>query len=349
MEEPQQNLHDGLDYPGSSLLHGSFVGKVLPEEEPDNEAKKDEGALPKMGYGPKKQPRPSIGKSQDLLELNEFSDDSGVGDEHMYDVPNSSNTQRRRSKEVKVQGPKRKRLTHGAAPVLFTSQEFVTKKQVMRLVKEYVNRKIHQGKVAGRQVEEPARPSLTIIKEAIERSKVADDSVTFLKRRLEESQREVATLKASIAEVQSQNRVSVGRGRPSVGDGAAQQIQKRLEETNGMVEEVRHELQEFTESAQQTRTTVKDLQQALDNVGTENKQGQRRVEKLEKSVKMLDQVQKDQHKRVEQADEWLRDETRQRQQECDRQGDREDKISRWIESLETKVDLLKPRSVQPAS
>ena len=21
MEEPQQNLHDGLDYPGSSLLH----------------------------------------------------------------------------------------------------------------------------------------------------------------------------------------------------------------------------------------------------------------------------------------------------------------------------------------
>ena len=54
MEEPQQNLHDGLDYPGSSLLHGSFVGKVLPEEEPDNEAKKDEGALPKMGYGPKK-------------------------------------------------------------------------------------------------------------------------------------------------------------------------------------------------------------------------------------------------------------------------------------------------------
>ena len=175
MEEPQQNLHDGLDYPGSSLLHGSFVGKVLPEEEPDNEAKKDEGALPTMGYGPKKQPRPSIGKSQDLLELNEFSDDSGVGDEHMYDVPSSSNTQRRRSKEVKVQGPKRKRLTHGAALVLFTSQEFVTKKQVMRLVKEYVNRKIHQGKVAGRQVEEPARPSLTIIKEAIERSKVADD------------------------------------------------------------------------------------------------------------------------------------------------------------------------------
>ena len=183
MEEPQQNLHDGLDYPGSSLLHGSFVGKVLSEEEPDNEAKKDEGALPKMGCGPKKQPRPSIGKSQDLLELNEFSDDSGVSDEHMYDVPDSSNTQRRRSKEVKVQGPKRKRLTHGAAPVLFISQEFVTKKQVMRLVKEYVNRKIHQGKVAGRQVEEPARPSLTIIKEAIERSKVADDSVTLLKRR----------------------------------------------------------------------------------------------------------------------------------------------------------------------
>ena len=114
MEEPQQNLHDGLDYPGSSLLHGSFVDKVLPEEEPDNEAKKDEGALPKMGYGPKKQPRPSIGKSQDLLELNEFSDDSGVGDEHMYDVPSSSNTQRRRSKEVKVQGLKQKRLTHGA-------------------------------------------------------------------------------------------------------------------------------------------------------------------------------------------------------------------------------------------
>ena len=95
-----------------------------------------------------------------------------------------------------------------------------------------------------------------------------------------------------------------------------------------MVEEVRHELQEFTESAQQTRTMVKDLQQALDNVGTKNKQGQRRVEKLEKSVKMLDQVQKDQHKRVKQADEWLRDETRQRQQECDRQGDREDKMSR---------------------
>ena len=94
---------------------------------------------------------------------------------------------------------------------------------------------------------------------------------------------------------------------------------------------------------------VKDLQQALDNVGTENKQGQRRVEKLEKSVRMLDQVQKDQHKRVEQAEEWLRDETRQRQQECNRQGDREDQMSRWIESLETKVDLLKPRSVQPAS
>ena len=92
MEEQQQNLHDGLDYPGSSPLHGSFVGKVLPEEEPDNEAKKDKGALPKMGYGPKKQPRPSIGKSQHLLELNEFSDDSGVGDEHMYDVPSSSNT-----------------------------------------------------------------------------------------------------------------------------------------------------------------------------------------------------------------------------------------------------------------
>ena len=98
--------------------------------------------------------------------------------------------------------------------------------------------------------------------------------MTLLKRRLEESQREVATLKASIAEVQSQNRVGVGRGRPSVGDGEAQQIQKRLEETNGMVEEVRHELQEFTESAQQTRTMVKDLQQAFDNVGTENKQGQ---------------------------------------------------------------------------
>ena len=45
---------------------------------------------------------PSIGKSQDLLELHEFSDDSGVGDEHMYDVPSSSNTQKRRSKEVKV-------------------------------------------------------------------------------------------------------------------------------------------------------------------------------------------------------------------------------------------------------
>ena len=43
------------------------------------------------------------------------------------------------------------------------------------------------------------------------------------------------------------------------------------------------------------------------------------MEKLEKSVKMLDQVQKNQHKRVEQADEWLRDETRQRQQECDQQ------------------------------
>ena len=184
-----------------------------------------------MGYGPKKQPRPSIGKSQDLLELNEFSDDSGVGDEHMYDVPRSRNTQKRRSKEVKVQGPKQKRLTHGAAPVLFTFQEFVTKKQVMLLVKENVNRKIHQGKVAGCQVEEPARPSLTIIKEAIEPSKVADDSVPLVKRRLGESQREVAKLKASIAEVQSQNQVSVGRGRPSVGDGEAPQIQKRLEET----------------------------------------------------------------------------------------------------------------------
>ena len=32
---------------------------------------------------------------------------------------------------MKEQGPKRKRLTHGAAPVLFTSQEFVTKKQPM--------------------------------------------------------------------------------------------------------------------------------------------------------------------------------------------------------------------------
>ena len=104
MEEPQQKLHDGLDYPGSSLLHGSLVDKVLPEEEPDNEAKRDEGALPKMGYGPRKQPRPSIGKSQDLLQLNEFSDESGVGDEHMYDVPSLSNTQKRRSKEVKVQG-----------------------------------------------------------------------------------------------------------------------------------------------------------------------------------------------------------------------------------------------------
>ena len=198
-------------------------------------------------------------------------------------------------------------------------------------------------------MEEPARPSLTIIKEAIERSKVADDSVTMLKRGLEESQREVATLKASMAEVQSQHRVSVGRGRPSVGDGEAQQIQKRLEETNGMVEEVQHEPQEFKESAQQTRTMVKDLQQASDNVGTENKQGQRRLDKLEKSVKMLHQVQKDQHKRPEQADKWLGDETRQRQQECDWQGDRDDKMSRWIESLETKVDLLKPRSVQPAS
>ena len=177
-------------------------------------------------------------------------------------------------------------------------------------------------------MKEPARPSLTIIKEAIERSKVADNSVTLLKRQLEESQREVAKLKASIAEVQSQHRLSVGRGRPSLGDGEAQQIQKRLEETNGMVEEVQHELQEFKESAQQTRTMAKDLQQALDNVGTENKQGQRRVGKLEKSVKMLDQVQKDQHKRVEQADEWLRDETRQRQYECDRQGDRDDKMSR---------------------
>ena len=148
-------------------------------------------------------------------------------------------------------------------------------------------------------MEEPARPSLTIPKEAIEGSKVADDSVTLLKRQLEESQQGVATLKASIAEVQSQNRVSVGRGGPSVDDGEAQQIQKRLEETDGMVEEVRHKLQEFTESAQQTRTMVKDLQQALDNVGTKNKQGQRRVEKLEKSVKMLDHVQKEQHKRVE--------------------------------------------------
>ena len=63
-------------------------------------------------------------------------------------------------------------------------------------------------------------------------------------------------------------------------------------------------------------------------------------------MKMLDQVQKNQHKRVEQADEWLRDGTRQRQQECDWQGDGEDKMSRWIESLETKVDLLKPRSVR---
>ena len=67
MEEPQQNLHDGLDYPRSSLLHGSFVGKVLPEEEPDNEAKKDEGALPEMGYGPKKQAHPSIGKVKTCL------------------------------------------------------------------------------------------------------------------------------------------------------------------------------------------------------------------------------------------------------------------------------------------
>ena len=72
MEEPQQKLHDGLDYPESSLLDGSFVGKILPEGEPNIEAKKDEGALPKIGYGPKKQPRPSIGKSHDLLELTSF-------------------------------------------------------------------------------------------------------------------------------------------------------------------------------------------------------------------------------------------------------------------------------------
>ena len=149
-----------------------------------------------MGYGPKKQPRPSIGKRHDLPELNEFSDDSGGGDEHMDDVPSSGNTQIRRSKEVKVQGPRRKRLTHGAALVLFTFHDFVTKKRVMRLVKEYVNRKIHQGALTGRRVEQPARPSLTIIKEAIERSQVAEDSVTLLKQRWEESQRGVATLKA---------------------------------------------------------------------------------------------------------------------------------------------------------
>ena len=106
-----------------------------------------------------------------------------------------------------------------------------------------------------------------------------------------------------------------------------------------MVEEVRHELQEFKESIQQTRTMVRDLQQASNKLGTENKQSQRRMEKLEKSVKMLDQVQKDQ----------LGDETRQRQQEFDRQGDGNDKKRRWSESLETKRDLLEPRSVQPAS
>ena len=108
-------------------------------------------------------------------------------------------------------------------------------------------------------------------------------------------------------------------------------------------------LQEFKESAQQTCIRVRYLQQPLDNVGTENKQSQQRMEKLEKSVRTLDQVQKDQHQRVEQADEWLRDVTRHCQQECDRQGDRDDKMSRWIESLGTKVDLLQPRFVQPAS
>ena len=37
-------------------VYGSFVGKILPEGELDIEAKRDGGALPKMGYGPKKQP-----------------------------------------------------------------------------------------------------------------------------------------------------------------------------------------------------------------------------------------------------------------------------------------------------
>ena len=47
---------------------------------------------------------------------------------------------------MKVQGPEQKPLPHGAAPVLFTSQEIVTKKQVMRFVKEDVNRKFGKGK-----------------------------------------------------------------------------------------------------------------------------------------------------------------------------------------------------------
>ena len=153
MEERQQNLHDGLDYPGSSLLDGSFIGKILPEGDPHIETRKDEGVPPKIGYGPEEQPRPSIGKSHDLLELDEYTDGSGVGDEHMDDVPSSSNTQTVGSKEAKVQGPKRKQLTHGAAPVLFTRQEFVKKKQVTRFVKAYVNRKISQGKMAEGHVE----------------------------------------------------------------------------------------------------------------------------------------------------------------------------------------------------
>ena len=66
-------------------------------------------------------------------------------------------------------------------------------------------------------------------------------------------------------------------------------------------------------------------------------------------MKMSDELQKDQHKQVKQADEWQRDEAPHHQQECDRQGDRDDKMSRWFLNLETKVDLLQPRSVSPAS
>ena len=95
------------------------------------------------------------------------------------------------------------------------------------------------------------------------------------------------------------------------GHSEVQQIQNRLEKTNEVFEEVRQEVREFKESAQQTRTMAWDLHQAVDNVGTENRQSQRRMEKLEKLVNMLDQVQEDQQKRVTQADEWLRDETRQ--------------------------------------
>ena len=102
MEEAQQKLHDGLDYPGSSPLDGSFVNTILPESEPTIEVKKDEGALLKMGYGPRKQPRPPIYKSHDLLQVDRFSDESGIGDEHMDDVPSLSYSQKMGPKEVKA-------------------------------------------------------------------------------------------------------------------------------------------------------------------------------------------------------------------------------------------------------